>query len=234
MPHAYNIHRYVSLRLLLRRSRSRWKAAGWVMSCLKTWHVLQVCLGVIDGYLFVYLDRLGAPPLLMGACLAVVSSAEIPIFAFSGHILRILGYNGALQAGLAAFCMRLFAYSCLSRLPSLWFVLPVELLHGVTFGVAWCGGVNLCTRIAPVGLECTVQSMFSGTYAGLGKGLGGLAAGLVLQRCGGMHLFRWSFYGTVSCWGLISLLERTTAGAQTCAGTSERATVSQQQQNSDT
>lgn len=175
---------------------------------------MQVCSGIVDGYLFVYLDELGAPPLLLGACLVAVCSVEIPVFAFSGQILRALGYRGALRAGLAAYCLRLFAYSCLPQLPSLWFVPLVEVLHGVTFGVAWCGGVNLCKSIAPAGLESTVQSMFGGTYSGLGRGVGGLAGGLMLNQYGGMHLFRWACYGTLSCWGLIAAFEWSTASAR--------------------
>lgn len=169
---------------------------------------VQVCVGVIDGYLFVYLDSLGAPPLLLGSCLAVICSAEIPVFAYSGHILAVLGYHGALQAALAAYCVRLLAYSCLPLLPSLWLALPVELLHGVTFGVAWCAGVNHCKSVAPVGLETTMQSLFSGAYSGFGKGLGGLSAGIVFQWCGGMMLFRWFFVGAVAFWGFIAAMER--------------------------
>lgn len=169
---------------------------------------MQVCIGAIDGYLFVYLDSLGAPPLLLGSCLAVVCSAEIPVFAFSGHILRALGYHGALQAALAAYCMRLLAYSCLPLMPSLWMVLPVELLHGVTFGVAWCAGVNHSKSVAPAGLESTVQSLFSGAYSGVGKGMGGLCAGIIYHWHGGQVLF-WSFFvGVVTFWGAITALER--------------------------
>eukprot|EP00892_Ulva_mutabilis_P006319 jgi/Ulvmu1/4059/UM019_0036.1 len=192
------------LSLLLRDPR--------VLAFLATALLMGVCGGAIDGYLFVYLDELKAPPLLMGSCLAVICCAEVPVFAFSGRILHALGYQGALRAGLAAYCVRLFAYSCLRQMPSLWFILPVELLHGVTFGVAWCGGVNLCNSIAPAGLESTAQSLFSGMYAGMGRGVGGLAGGLLLHHYGGMHLFRWLFYTTVSSWGLILLFEHAVLG----------------------
>ena len=52
---------------------------------------------MIDGYLFVYLDKLGAPSSLLGACLAMICCAELPIFTFSGQILNFLGYSGALH-----------------------------------------------------------------------------------------------------------------------------------------
>ena len=42
-----------------------------------------------------------------------------------------------------------------------WAVLPIELLHGVTFGCAWAAGTLYCSRIAPRGLEATTQALFN-------------------------------------------------------------------------
>lgn len=41
-----------------------------------------------------------------------------------------------------------------------WAVLPIELLHGVTFGLAWAAGTINCSRMSPPGLETTTQAMF--------------------------------------------------------------------------
>lgn len=58
---------------------------------------MQICVGVIDGYLFVYLDMLGAPPALFGACLFAIGCVELPVFTYSGEILDYVGYSGALH-----------------------------------------------------------------------------------------------------------------------------------------
>ena len=42
-----------------------------------------------------------------------------------------------------------------------WAVLPIELLHGITFGCAWAAGTLYCSRIAPRGLEATTQALFN-------------------------------------------------------------------------
>ena len=104
---------------------------------------LQACAGVIDGYLFVYLEKLGASVLLMGLMLAVTAGMELPVFRYSGNILSALGYNGALKLALCAFALRLTAYSCINFAPSVWMVTPVEMLHSFTFGVAWTAGCEL-------------------------------------------------------------------------------------------
>ena len=38
-----------------------------------------------------------------------------------------------------------------------WAVLPVELLHGITFACGWGAGTINCKRIAPPGLGATMQ-----------------------------------------------------------------------------
>ena len=39
-------------------------------------------------------------------------------------------------------------------------MLPIELLHGVTFGLAWTAGTANSSRISPPGLETTTQAIF--------------------------------------------------------------------------
>lgn len=39
-------------------------------------------------------------------------------------------------------------------------MLPIELLHGVTFGLAWAASTINCKRISPPGLETTTQAIF--------------------------------------------------------------------------
>ena len=39
-------------------------------------------------------------------------------------------------------------------------MLPIELLHGVTFGLAWAAGTINCSRLSPPGLETVTQAIF--------------------------------------------------------------------------
>ena len=81
-------------------------------------------------------------------------------------------------------------------------VLPVELLHGLTFACGWGAGCEKSKALvrstepaaflsaiescdifnllqAPPGLEATQQGVFQGLYFGLGYGLGALAGGAI-------------------------------------------------------
>jgi hypothetical protein len=88
------------------------------------------------------------------------------------------------------------------RIPNAWAVLPIELLHGVTYGAAWAGCTSFAHLIAPkggrasfgccvsnrplmflfvigaaaafAGLETTTQGLLGAVHWGLGNGGGAL------------------------------------------------------------
>lgn len=78
----------------------------------------------------------------------------------------------------------MLAYSMLPFLRSPWAVLPVELLHGVTFGLGWGVGTTQCKQLAPVGSEVMLQSVFQAAYFGLGYGIGALTGGFFSDSFG--------------------------------------------------
>jgi Na+/glutamate symporter len=59
---------------------------------------------------------------------------------------------------LLAISLRLACYAVLPALTSnIWAVLPVELLHGITFACGFGAAAVHAKRIAPVGMEATMQ-----------------------------------------------------------------------------
>lgn len=71
----------------------------------------------------------------------------------------------AFSISFAMFALRFLLYSII-RDP-LW-VLPVELLNGITFGLSYIAGISYSAKIAPVGSEGTVQGLFSMAFQGFG------------------------------------------------------------------
>lgn len=76
----------------------------------------------------------------------------------------------------------------LPLLPSTWCVLPIELLQGLTFALAWSAGCVHVKHIAPLHLKSTVQSIFAGLYMGVGELNGG-----------GRRCRLWQCYGSREC-----------------------------------
>ncbi len=143
--------------------------------------------GVVHNFLFLYLEDLGASETLMGLSLTVSTLSEMPVFFFSGWLLRRFGARGSLLMAMAAYVVRLLAYTVM---PSVWFVLPISLLHGLTFSALWVAGVSYANRAAPKGMGATAQGLFSGTTMGLGSASGALLGGMLYDSLGPHAMFR--------------------------------------------
>jgi MFS family permease len=70
-----------------------------------------------------------------------------------------------------------------------WSILPLELLHGVSFAAAWGACTVHAAAVAPPALAASFQGVMQAAWLGLGTGLGGLAGGILMERGGGQALF---------------------------------------------
>lgn len=151
--------------------------------------IMGTAVGTIEGFLFLYLEDLGGSSALMGLTLTVTCVSETIIFYFSSHIISFLGIPRSIHICFLAFFVRLAAYSSMAYWSSVWFILPVELLHGLTFGLTWSVGTKKSQSLSPPGLEATTQSVFQGCMFGLGYGVGGLLGGSVYSHAGAIATF---------------------------------------------
>ncbi|GAX86214.1 hypothetical protein CEUSTIGMA_g13627.t1 [Chlamydomonas eustigma] len=168
--------------------------------------VMGFGFGVIEGYLFLMLKDLGAKDFLLGLTLTVTCAAEVPIFRYQGELLRLLGGPDALlDLCLCAYVVRMLAYAGLPVLGSPWLVLPIELLHGLTFACGWGAGCEKSKALAPPGLEATQQGLFQALYFGLGYGTGSLVGGAIATRFGFQIMYIWGACIVAAGWILARL-----------------------------
>lgn len=137
------------------------------------------CFGTIGGFLFVYLEtQPGSSRFLFGMCLLVTCVAEVPVFHYSGGFLRRFGHSAMLMAALVAYTLRILWYSyVVPAAGDAWWVLPAELLHGVTYGAGWAACTAFANAAAPRELQATAQGLLTGTHWGLGGAIGALMGG---------------------------------------------------------
>ncbi len=143
--------------------------------------------GIVHNYVFLYLSDLGASETLMGLSLTVATLSEMPVFFFSALLLRKFGARGLLLLSLVAYVVRMFAYTLL---PPVWLVLPISLLHGLTFSALWVAGVSYANDVAPKGMGATAQGLFTGMTMGLGAAGGALLGGTLYDTLGPTMMFR--------------------------------------------
>ena len=142
--------------------------------------------GVINNYLFVYLQKIGTSPALMGWAVTISTVVEVPALFFANRMLKKLGARGLLLLGLASMAVRCGLYG-LVNLP--WGALTVQLLQFVTFPILWAAGVSYADENAPAGMGATAQSIFNGAFMGIGSAAGGFFGGVLLQYLGVQNMF---------------------------------------------
>lgn len=89
-------------------------------------------------------------------------TTEVPAFTLQGAVLRRVSPEALLNLALAATALRLALYGLLPLAGTPWAVLPVELLHGVTFGLGWGAATASSMRLAPSHLAATMQVQAAG------------------------------------------------------------------------
>lgn len=196
----------IKLRVLLSRP------AVWVFMAQAT--VMGVGIGVIGEFLFLLLREMGGSEMLMGLTLTFTCASEVPAFAIQDRLLSFMGGVGpALHLVLLTYVLRLGAYAALPLAGTPWAVLPIELLHGITFAMGWGCGTICAKRVAPPGLEATMQGIFTGLYFGVGQGLGALVGGLAMQHYGLQRMFAGSALAVAAGWAGIAIAQAAIAKA---------------------
>ncbi|CAM9498558.1 unnamed protein product [Ectocarpus fasciculatus] len=142
--------------------------------------------GVIDTFLFIWLDELGGSHVLLGLAGLVMCCAEVPFFYVSGFLIRKIGPRNVVALSQIGYIVRLVYYS---GLWDPWWVLPAELLHGLTFAATWAATTDYAHGIAPAHLRTTMQATKAGLNRGMGYGLGAILGGVAYSNLGPRRCF---------------------------------------------
>lgn len=127
--------------------------------------------------------------------------SEIPIVYFSHRIMRRIGVRSLFALGLLGCTVRLIAFSYATHV---WHVIPLQLLHALTFGAYHTASVTYVSRTVPVHMKASAQTLFAALSGGLGGLCGGAVAGLVAETWGFAVLYR--SFGFIALAGLVILL----------------------------
>lgn len=154
-----------------------------VISCLS-----GMFTGVLDSYQLWYLDDLGASKLNIGLSVMIECVvSEVPLFFFSGLIIKKIGHELCVVLTFMAFAIR---FICYSYTYNPWLVLIFDLTQGVSFGVFMAAISSFAKINAPKGTEATMQGIFGGVYSGLGVAIGSILAGIGFDSLDGRTTFR--------------------------------------------
>ncbi|MCH9764487.1 MAG: MFS transporter [Alphaproteobacteria bacterium] len=110
----------------------------------------------------------------IGALWAIGVLAEVLLFAYSGAAVARLGAVGLMIAGGVAAVAR---WLVMSFDPGLLVLVPLQILHGLTYGATHLGAIYFMARAIPEGAAGTAQALYGGCAAGVAIGAATLASG---------------------------------------------------------
>lgn len=117
----------------------------------------------------------------IGTLWAIGVFAEVTLFAMSGPLVRRFGPARLLLVGAAASVVRWLA---MAFNPSLAALLPLQILHGFTYGATHIGAIHFIGRAVPVRAVGTAQALYATVAAGVAMGLATLVAGKLYASIG--------------------------------------------------
>ncbi|KAL5273717.1 hypothetical protein ACFFRR_000457 [Megaselia abdita] len=165
---------------------------------------IGLCTALVWNFLLWHLEVLGnniqgcngqnSMKTLQGLAMGIQCfGGELPFLFLSGWLLQKIGHVNAMSLVLGAFGVRLLLYSFLVN-P--WYVLPIELLNGLTFGIFYSTMASYASIVAPPGTEATMQGLVGAIFEGVGVSIGSFVGGLLFESIGGSETFR--IYGIVA------------------------------------
>ncbi|RWS13364.1 major facilitator superfamily domain-containing protein 6-like protein [Dinothrombium tinctorium] len=150
-------------------------------------------IGLVFTFLFWHLQDLGGTPTLFGMASVVNHISEIIAYMYSLEFIRKVGHTKVLCIGLIGNIGR-FLY--IAWLENPWWVLPFELIQGVTHATVWAACCSYITQATPPTLRTSTQGVLQGLHHGLGRGCGAVIGGMFINRIGTPATF--ALYGVLS------------------------------------
>jgi PPP family 3-phenylpropionic acid transporter len=117
-----------------------------------------------------------------GALWAIGVAIEIGLLAFSGAVVRRIGAVELIVLGGATAVLR---WAVMGFDPPLALLIPLQALHGVTFGATHIGAIYFMGRAVPQQHSGTAQALYASVTAGVGLGGAMLIAGQLYAAYGG-------------------------------------------------
>lgn len=109
-----------------------------------------------------------------GGLWAISIVCEVALFAYSGAVVRRIAPTALIALGAAAAVVRWLA---MGFDPPLALLVPLQVLHGLTFGATHLGAIHFIGRFVPEAQAGTAQALYSAVTGGIAMGGAMLLAG---------------------------------------------------------
>lgn len=147
-----------------------------------------------DSFIGLYMEQLGGDESLIGMAWFVGVASEACVFALAPFWFQKLHPLVFIMIAGLLYSLRYFIYSVVHD-PVL--IVPLQILHGITFGTFYLASFSYITRLIPKLLQSTGHLIFYAVYFGVSGIFGSLIGGALIDTFGGSML-----YITMGCFAL--------------------------------
>lgn len=150
-------------------------------------------MGLVFSFLFWHLQDLGGTPTLFGVASVINHVSEIIAYLYSLELIKEVGHTRVLCIGLAGNVGR---FLLISWVDNPWWVLPFEMVQGVTHATVWAASCSYITQATEPHLRPSAQGVLHALHHGLGRGMGAIIGGYFINVFGTRVTF--------ACYALLS------------------------------
>lgn len=156
----------------------------WFFGCV---FVLALSYRMNDAFLTVSMKRLGAGEELIGWALLASALSEIPVLFLLGKYGDKFKEVPLLAVACLMFGVRFLLMSSVEQ-PV--YIIFIQLMHSVTFGIFYVTSVRYITRLIPDHLRATGMAVYTVMWSSLSGLLSGAFGGVVYQQWGMTAFYR--------------------------------------------
>ena len=146
----------------------------------------------------------------VGTLWAIGVFAEVVLFALSAPVVRRFGPAQLIVAGAGESVVR---WGVMAFDPPLAVLIPLQLLHALTYGAAHLGAILFITRAVPHQGMGSAQAFYATIAAGLALGIVGLISGALFAQIGGAVYLVPTFVAMIGCVAAVMLWRGWDGGA---------------------
>lgn len=117
----------------------------------------------------------------IGTLWAIAIVGEVALFAYSGRVVRRYGPAVLLVAATAGAVLR---WAAMALSPPLALLIPLQVLHTLTYGASHLGAMHFISRAVPEGAQGTAQALYATVASGVLMGVATLVSGWLYARAG--------------------------------------------------
>lgn len=148
--------------------------------------IIQATIGFYSSFFPIYFKQLGADNGMLGWAMFLSASSEIPFLLFADRILKKLGIYLTMTLSAAAAGVR---WMLLSSITNPYVILPLQLMHGLTFIVFSYSMSTYINKNVPKELKASGQALNGLVNLGVARILGSLFGGFISNSTGIRKLF---------------------------------------------